>query len=115
VLHRSVFDPLPGTGRWGAAVLLDGNIGIGGDPAALLRRIRSLLRRGGRIVAEVEAPTTATRVVEARIQVDDVETEWFPWAVVSADAMDAIAAAADLRLLSVRRSGHRWFATLQRD
>ena len=115
VLHRSVFDPLPGTGRWGAAVLLDGNIGIGGDPAALLRRIRRLLRRGGRIVAEVEAPTTVTRVVEARIQVDDVETEWFPWAVVSADAMDAIAAAADLRLLSVRRSGHRWFATLQRD
>ena len=33
VLRRSVFDPLPGRGTVGdAALLLDGNIGIGGDP-----------------------------------------------------------------------------------
>ena len=31
-LHRSVFDPLPGQGRWGTALLADGNIGIGGLP-----------------------------------------------------------------------------------
>lgn len=115
VLHRSIFDPLPGVGRWGAAVLLDGNIGIGGDPAGLLDRLRSLLRRGGRIVAEVDSPGGDTRIVDARIRRGDAETERFPWAVVSADAMHHIATAAGLRLLPIRHSGARWFATLQRD
>ena len=32
-LHRSVFDPLPGEGRWATVLLADGNIGIGGQPA----------------------------------------------------------------------------------
>ena len=35
-LQASVFDRLPGAGRWGTALLLDGNIGIGGRPTALL-------------------------------------------------------------------------------
>ncbi len=35
-IRASVFDELPGSGRWRTALLLDGNIGIGGDPAALL-------------------------------------------------------------------------------
>ncbi|MFD7013570.1 methyltransferase domain-containing protein, partial [Streptomyces sp. NPDC059928] len=32
-LCRSVFDQLPGEGRWDTALLLDGNVGIGGGPA----------------------------------------------------------------------------------
>ncbi|MGH9215053.1 MAG: methyltransferase domain-containing protein, partial [Acidimicrobiales bacterium] len=40
VLARSVFGPLPGEGRWGTVLLLDGSIGIGGDPEALLNRAR---------------------------------------------------------------------------
>ncbi len=114
VLHRSVFDPLPGTGRWGAAVLLDGNIGIGGDPSALLRRLHDLLRPGGRIVAEVEPPGTPMRTLEARIRYGDEVTDWFPWAIVGADAITDLADENDLCLLSVRCSGERWFATLQR-
>ncbi len=115
VLHRSVFEPLPGTGRWGAAVLLDGNIGIGGDPATLLVRLHELLRPGGRVVAEVGEPGSATRVIEARISMGGSRTGWFPWAVVGADGIGDAATLADLRLLSIRRSGDRWFATLQRD
>src|SRR4029453_1954232 len=34
VLLRSVFDPIPGEGRWGTVLLLDGNVGIGGDERA---------------------------------------------------------------------------------
>ena len=34
-------------------LLADGNIGIGGDPARLLRRVRELLAVGGRVVADV--------------------------------------------------------------
>jgi glycosyltransferase A (GT-A) superfamily protein (DUF2064 family)/SAM-dependent methyltransferase len=55
-LHRSVFDRLPGEGRWPHALLIDGNIGIGGDPAALLARIRDLLLpRGGQLLVETAA------------------------------------------------------------
>lgn len=53
-LCRSVFDRLPGEGRWGTALLADGNLGIGGDPAALLARIAELLAPDGLLLAEVE-------------------------------------------------------------
>ncbi len=43
-LHRDVFSAVPGTGRWARVLLADGNIGIGGDPAALLGRVAELLR-----------------------------------------------------------------------
>ncbi|MDX3454619.1 class I SAM-dependent methyltransferase [Streptomyces sp. ME02-8801-2C] len=51
-LRRSVFEPLPGEGRWDTALLLDGNVGIGGDPAALLRRMAQLLAPGGLLIVE---------------------------------------------------------------
>ena len=37
---RSVFADVPGAGRWRTALLLDGNIGIGGAPVPLLERAR---------------------------------------------------------------------------
>ena len=46
-LHRDVFEPLPGTGRWQTVLLADGNVGLGGDPWRVLRRASELLRRGG--------------------------------------------------------------------
>ena len=57
-LRRDVFDTLPGEGRWETALLADGNVGIGGDPVALLRRLREVLDPRGRVVAEVAAPGT---------------------------------------------------------
>jgi len=53
-LHRSVFDPLPGLGRWATVLLADGNIGIGGQPARLLHRCSQLLAPGGQILIEAE-------------------------------------------------------------
>ena len=38
VLHASVHDPVLDGTRWSTVLLADGNIGIGGDPVALLRR-----------------------------------------------------------------------------
>ncbi|GGX69223.1 methyltransferase type 11 [Streptomyces minutiscleroticus] len=58
-LHRSVFTPLPDEGRWGTALLIDGNVGIGGDPLALLARMSGLLRPGGLLIAET-APVPDT-------------------------------------------------------
>ena len=55
-LQRDVFGYLPGTGRWATVLLADGNIGIGGDPVALLRRAQNLLRPGGAVVTEISPP-----------------------------------------------------------
>ncbi|WP_327260667.1 class I SAM-dependent methyltransferase [Streptomyces sp. NBC_01232] len=63
-LCRSVFDPLPGEGRWGTVLLIDGNIGIGGDPAALLHRAAQLAAPGGSLLVEV-----ATADVDERVEV----------------------------------------------
>ncbi|CAM5259451.1 Methyltransferase domain-containing protein OS=Streptomyces griseus subsp. griseus (strain JCM 4626/ NBRC) OX=455632 GN=SGR_6702 PE=4 SV=1 [Streptomyces griseus subsp. griseus] len=67
-LVRSVFDPLPGEGRWGTLLLLDGNIGIGGDQAALLDRAAGLLGVGGLLIAETAPVDVDERV---RVRLDD--------------------------------------------
>ena len=35
-LRRRINQPLPAEGRWGTALLMDGNVGMGGDVATLL-------------------------------------------------------------------------------
>ena len=46
--------PAAGRGRWATVLLLDGNIGIGGDPIRLLRRLRELLADDGTAVVELD-------------------------------------------------------------
>jgi SAM-dependent methyltransferase len=113
VLQRSVFEPLPGEGRWGSVLLLDGNIGIGGDPIRLLTRCRSLLRANGTVVAEVEPPGTGWRSCRARLERGAETGPWFEWAVVAAEALPSLAASAGLYVDSVSVTGEgRWFADL---
>jgi SAM-dependent methyltransferase len=109
-LRRSVFEPLPGEGRWGAVLLLDGNVGIGGDPVALLRRSAELVRPGGTVVVEVDPPGTPTRALTVRLETGGWAGPWFPWARVGADAVDALAARAGLRSRRLVAGGGRWFA-----
>ena len=86
-LHRSVFTHIPGEGRWDTVLLIDGNVGIGGDPVALLRRVWQLLAPTGCVLIELEPPTTIAHVGPARIRhADGVVTSWFPWARVPVDA-----------------------------
>lgn len=66
-LCGSVFDPLPGEGGWGTVLLIDGNIGIGGDPAALLRRAAELTAPGGSLLVEAAAADVDERV-EVRVE-----------------------------------------------
>jgi SAM-dependent methyltransferase len=114
VLHRSVFDPLPHEGTWGTALLLDGNVGIGGDPEALLRRIRALLAPGGRALVEVEPPGEGTRRLRVRAEVDGAAASgWFPWAVVGADAVAGVARRAGFGSSSTWHDASRWFARLE--
>src|SRR6201997_4081508 len=57
-LVGDVFEPLPGTGCWQTVLLVDGNVGLGGDPERILGRAAELLGRGGCCVAEVGAGGT---------------------------------------------------------
>lgn len=114
VLQRSVFDPLPGQGRWRTVLLADGNIGIGGQPSRLLRRCRELVASDGAVLVEVAAPGPGWRRHRVRLEQGDHRSPWFSWAVVDADAITGLAAAAGLEL---RRLQHlavegRWFADL---
>lgn len=111
-LRRDVFDPLPGEGSWATALLADGNIGIGGDPLALLVRLRRLLAPGGLVVTEVAGPGLTTRSVTAHLRCLGARSAEFPWAVVGADGLPELTAAAGLVVRRLVRSGERWFAVL---
>jgi len=114
VLHRSIFDRVPGHGRWGTALLLDGNIGIGGAPAVLLQRVAELLRPQGRALIEVGPPGTRPRRHTVRLEHDGRAGPWFEWAFVGADAIHQLATDAGLRVGDVWTDGARWFAQLDK-
>jgi len=131
VLQRSVFDPLPGQGRWSTILLADGNIGIGGDPPRLLRRCRELLAEDGTVMVEVDAPAggriapphpsaarpdAGWRRYRVRLERGDRSGPWFMWAVVDADGIAGLATAAGLQLLRLEHivPESRWFAYLGR-
>ena len=109
-----VFGELPGVGSWQTALLLDGNVGIGGNPERLLARVRDLLAGGGIVLAEVEAPGAAGGAQRARIETDEEASAWFPWGRLSASEVGAVAVAAGLSAERVWTSAGRWFARLQR-
>ncbi len=115
VLQRSVFDPLPRVGGWGTALLLDGNVGIGGDPARLLRRVRSLLRRDGRILLEAEPPGIGVRRTLARLETEEGPGPWFGWARVGAGALPGLARDCGMVVRELWESAGRWFASLAPD
>jgi SAM-dependent methyltransferase len=91
--------PLPtGDHGWDGIVLLDGNIGIGGDPLLLLCRIRDLLAPNGRVLVELDASGASDRF-QAVLDDGQAASATFPWARLSHGvALDAAACAADLRL-----------------
>ena len=95
-------------------LLFDGNVGIGGDPGCLLRRMASLLAVGGRAMVEVDPPGSPTIAADARLERAGEITEWFPWACVGADELDAVAADTGLRRTDWRLVDGRWFGVLEK-
>ncbi|MGH3386427.1 MAG: class I SAM-dependent methyltransferase [Nocardioidaceae bacterium] len=109
-----VFGEVPRAGRWHTLLLADGNIGIGGDPVRLLRRAASLVVPGGRIVTDLADAGVATSVRRLRLVLDGRPSRPFYWAVVGADGIHLLAAAAGLRVELVRHHQGRWSARLRR-
>ncbi|WP_431961721.1 class I SAM-dependent methyltransferase [Actinacidiphila sp. bgisy160] len=86
-VRRSVFDRLPGEGRWATVLLMDGNVGIGGDPVALLARLRHLVAPGGRLLAEASPREADERLT---VRVEDGHGRHgrpFPWARLGTTAL----------------------------
>ena len=110
----SVFGDVPAASAWRTALLLDGNVGIGGAPEALLRRVRDLLAPGGEVIAELDPPGTRTERVLIRLEAGDAVSEWFPWAHVSVDDAAELAGAALLDVAWTQSADDRWFAGLRR-
>ncbi|MET8769797.1 methyltransferase domain-containing protein [Streptomyces sp. NPDC004658] len=115
-LRRSVFDPLPGEGRWGTVLLMDGNVGIGGDPRALLGRVARLLRPGGLLIAETAAVDVDERSEVQVVDGTDVETGGhgvFPWARLGTPALLRYAGRAGWRAAGQWTAGGRRFVALR--
>lgn len=115
-LRRSVFETLPGEGRWGTALLMDGNIGIGGDPAALLARVAELLAPRGLLIAETAPVDVDERVCvhldDGRGQSDPDEV--FPWARIGTPALLGHSRAAGWQVADQWSTGGRRFVALRR-
>jgi SAM-dependent methyltransferase len=108
-LHRSVFDPLPGQGRWATVLLADGNIGIGGVPARLLRRCAELTAPDGQILIEAEPGNVDEQVTAWLEHPDGRRGPEFPWARMGTAALLRAAADAGLHVTGQWRRADRAF------
>lgn len=114
VLHASIYDAVLDGTRWDTVLLADGNIGIDGDPAALLRRCHDLLLPGGRVLVELDPPTTATGTVTVRVESSSGRaSDWFTWAHVSAGDIVQVAGEAGLHVHESWQASARWFTDLR--
>jgi len=113
-LRRDVFERLPGEGRWGTALLMDGNIGIGGDPAALLTRARDLVRPGGRLLVEAAAQDVDDRLTVRVENEHGGHGHPFPWARIGTTALSQAADATGWILTERWTTGGRAFLELRR-
>ena len=106
--RRDVFGPLPGQPRWRCALLADGNIGIGGDPVALLRRCHEILAPDGIVVADLEVAEPGVRQRLVRLEAvgsDGAVGGVLPWATVGLAAATELGWRAGLRVRSVQPLG----------
>jgi SAM-dependent methyltransferase len=109
----SIFDPIPHEGSWSTALLLDGNIGIGGDPAALLARCRQVLRTGGDVIVETHPDPARDRAYQGSLVGQDGHvSDAFPWAEVGRAVLAAHAEDAGLRVTQGWGGAGRFFSRL---
>lgn len=114
VLRRSVFDRLPLEGLWRTVLLMDGNIGIGGDPAALVARCAELIAPGGCIVIEVDPdPDLFDCAVYTAVGHGGCKSAPFPWARVGSAALARMAGRAGLVVSNAWAAQNRRFVVLR--
>jgi len=114
-LRRPVEERLPGEGRWGSVLLMDGNIGIGGAPDLLLQRCAELVRPNGLVLVEVD-PDDALDDTSSIVlrSVNGRRSRPLPWARVGSRAIIRHARAANLLPTEDWRTSTRAFLTFRR-
>jgi rSAM/selenodomain-associated transferase 1 len=112
-LRHRITDPLPAEGRWGTVLLLDGNVGIGGDVPALLSRCRELLGPDGVLLCEVDPRGDRSQVGEVVLRAGAAHSVPLPWARVGAAELHRRAALAGLVAIERWTSGDRAFVALR--
>lgn len=116
ILRRDVFAHQLGEAQWATALLIDGNIGIGGDPLQLLRRCASLLRAGGQLLIETDPdPALDERCWLDVIDIDGTPLGRQPWARLGFRAVNRLLPDAGLAPGSRWRVGERCFMSANRD
>jgi SAM-dependent methyltransferase len=112
VRRACIFGPISNEGGWRHVLLADGTIGIGGDPRRLLGRCRQLLAPGGDILVEVDPPGSVSWRGLAALRHEDRTSSPFPWAVVAADDLAALARENTLSIMDTWTEARRCFARL---
>jgi SAM-dependent methyltransferase len=115
VLERSVFADVPRAGEWATILLLDGNVGIGGDPVALMRRVRELLSPKGCALIELEAPGVGLQRDDGRLETPHGRSLPFAWGRVGVDGIEALSRQSGFAVTDLRTAADRWFAELTVD
>ena len=113
-LNLDVFGPLPGEGQWSCVLLADGNIGIGGDPAGLLRRVHGVLAHAGRVVLDLAAPGVGVRTHLVSLQCGGRVSEPFPWSLVGPESLRDLAHSSGFAVVGLHKYDERWFGVLEK-
>jgi hypothetical protein len=94
-------------------LLIDGNIGIGADPARLLWRAGELLAQGGQLIVETEPEPARNEVLDVRFTEHGRPVgPTFGWALVGLEPLRDYAARARCRVLDSWSTGARTFAVI---
>ncbi len=113
-LRADALGPLPSPAAgWDGVLLLDGNIGIGGDPRRLLSQAAGLLAPAGRLLVELDPD----RVTDCRwLQLSDGDrlSAPFRWARLAADDLEGAADGLGLSTTDVWTQDERHFSLLTR-
>lgn len=113
-LQRSVFDRVPLAGSWATLLLVDGNLGIGGDPRALLARAGELATPTGHVLVELDRADRSGRHRVRLEAADGTVSRWFGWAHVGPADLPALAKATGLTVAESWSCAGRDFAALRR-
>lgn len=112
-VHQDVFADLPGSTGWQHILLADGNIGLGGNPVRLLRRVAELLAADGSVLVEVAGPGVGTVHEQVRLRIGHQVSLPFSWATVGLETIGAVAGQAGLAVTARHHDSGRYAATLQ--
>jgi glycosyltransferase A (GT-A) superfamily protein (DUF2064 family) len=113
-LRRRIEEPIPAEGHWGTALLVDGNVGIGGDVSAVLRRCRELVRPGGLVICEADGLPDRHDRDHVVLSGGGLRSVPLPWARIGASALAHVAASLGLFVCEEWSAGDRVFLALRR-